>query len=206
MVAVGSRVALVTGSVSLDVAAAAGGQVLAHPFTHPHHAAALGVSNTRRQLEVRAVLSTTTLGLAGSVHGDTTISNATRGTVGTVAYLIYNNDKCSSTGLTATLGSVKLTNGAVPNSPSWTAAGPVGTYYFVAAYSGDASDQAAVSGCAAAPVTVSSSSPSRVASPAPTTTTTTQPPAPTTTTTQPPAPTTTTTPRRGGGGGGGGSN
>ena len=205
VVTVGSQVALVAGSVSLGAVAAAG-QVVAHHSTHPHYPVALEASRTKRQPEVRAVPSTTSLGLAGSVHGDATISNATRGTGGTVTYLIYNNDTCSSTGLTATLGSVKLTNGAVPNSPSWKAAGPAGTYYFVAAYSGDARDQAAVSGCAAAPVTVSSSSPSRVVSPAPTTTTT-QPPAPTTTTTRPPAPTTTTTVRRwrGGGGGRGGS-
>ena len=191
VVTVGSQVALVAGSVSLGAVAAAG-QVVAHHSTHPHYPVALEASRTKRQPEVRAVPSTTSLGLAGSVHGDATISNATRGTGGTVTYLIYNNDTCSSTGLTATLGSVKLTNGAVPNSPSWKAAGPAGTYYFVAAYSGDARDQAAVSGCAAAPVTVSSSSPSRVVSPAPTTTTT-RPPAPTTTTTRPPTPTTTTT-------------
>jgi hypothetical protein len=154
VVTVGSQVALVAGSVSLGVATAAGGQVAAHPFTHPSHTAAVVASNLKHQSEVRAVLSTTSLALAGSVHGDATISNATRATVGTVTYLIYNNDTCSSSGLTATLGSVKVANGAVPNSPNWTAVGPAGTYYFVAAYSGDANNDASRSGCNSDPLTV----------------------------------------------------
>jgi HD-GYP domain-containing protein (c-di-GMP phosphodiesterase class II) len=215
VVAVSSQVALVAGSVSLGTVAAAG-QVVAHHFDHPHYHVALETSRTKRRPEVVAVLSTASLGVAGNVHGGATISHATRDAGGTVTYYVYSNETCSSTGLIATLGPVKLKNGSVPNSPYWTAAGPAGTYYFVAAYSGDANDQAAVSGCAEAPVTVSSSSPSQVVStspvkpsnptsqPAPTTATTTlitptttttaQPPAPTTTTTaKPPAPTTTTT-------------
>ena len=189
VVAVSSQVALVAGSVSLG-AVAAGGQVLAHDSTHLNYPVALEASHTKHQPEVVVLLSTPSLGVAGSVHGSATISNATRDAGGTVTYHVYSNETCSSAGLIATLGPVRLTNGAVPNSPNWTAAGPAGTYYFVAAYSGDASDQAAVSECAEAPVTVSSSSPSQVVStlpakpgnptsqPAPTTTTTAQRPAP----------------------------
>ena len=186
VVVVGSQVALVAGSVSLGAVAAAG-QVVAHHSTHPHYIVAPEASRTKRQPEVVAVLSTTSLGVAGNVHGDATISHATRDTGGTVTYYVYRNNTCSSTGLVATLGPVKLTDGTVPNSPNWTAAGPAGTYYFVAAYSGDASGKVAASGCNAAPVTVSSASPTQplstpLANPG-------IPPAPTTTTTQPPDPT-----------------
>ncbi len=152
VVAVSSQVALVAGSVSLG-AVAASGQVLAHHPTHPHYPVALEASRTKPQPEVAAVLSTTSLRVAGNVHGGATISHATRDTGGTVTYSVYGNDSCSSTGLVATLGTVKLTDGAVPNSPNWTA-GPAGTYYFVAAYSGDASDDASRSTCNSNPITV----------------------------------------------------
>src|ERR1017187_2759954 len=152
VVAVGSQVALVAGSVSLG-AVAASGQVVAHHFTHPHYTVALEDPRTKRQPEVVAMLSTTSLGVAGKVHGGATISHAARDTGGTVTYDIYSNDRCSSTGLVATLGPVTLTNGAVPTSPNWTA-GPAGTYYFVAVYSGDASDHASRSGCNSDPITV----------------------------------------------------
>jgi hypothetical protein len=153
VVVVGSQVALVAGSVSLGAVAAAG-QVVAHHSTHPHYIVAPEASRTKRQPEVVAVLSTTSLGVAGNVHGEATISHATRDTGGTVTYYVYRNNTCSSTGLVATLGPVKLTDGTVPNSPNWTAAGPAGTYYFVAAYSGDASDDASRSGCNSNPITV----------------------------------------------------
>jgi len=153
VVAVSSQVALVAGSVSLGAVAAAG-QVVAHHSTDPHHLVALEASRTMRQPEVVAVLSTTTLGIAENVHGGATITNATRDTGGTVTYDVYRNGSCSSTGLIATLGTVKLTDGTVPNSSNWTAPGPAGTYYFVAAYSGDASDEASRSGCNSNPITV----------------------------------------------------
>ena len=152
VVAVSSQVALVAGSVSLGTVAAAG-QVVAHHSTNPHYAVALEASRTKRQPEVVAVLSTTSLGVAGNVHGGATISHATRDTGGTVTYYVYRNNTCSSTGLIATLGTVKLTDGAVPNSPNWTT-GPAGTYYFVAAFSGDASDDASRSACNSDPITV----------------------------------------------------
>jgi len=152
VVAVSSQVALVAGSVSLG-AVAASGLVVAHHPTHPHYPVALEDSRTRSQSEVVAVLSTTSLDIARNVHGGAKISNATRDTGGTVTYYVYRNDSCSSTGLVATLGTVKLTDGAVPNSPNWTA-GPAGTYYFVAAYSGDASDDASRSACDSNPITV----------------------------------------------------
>src|ERR1019366_6593466 len=85
VVAVGSQVALVAGSVSLG-AVAAGAQALAHHSTNPHYSVALEASHKRRQPEVVAVLSTTPLRVAGSVHASATISPATRDTGGTVTY------------------------------------------------------------------------------------------------------------------------
>jgi putative nucleotidyltransferase with HDIG domain len=193
VVAVSSQVALVAGSVSLGAVAAAG-QVVAHHSPHPHYLGAIAAPRTKDQPEVVAVLPTSTLGVAASLNAGATISHATQDTGGTVTYYVYRNNTCSSAGLIATLGTVKLTDGTVPDSPNWTA-GPAGTYYFVAVYSGDARDNVAVSGCGAAPVTVSSfSSIQPVSVPLANPGTPTSQPAPTTTTMKPPAPATTTTP------------
>jgi hypothetical protein len=74
---------------------------------------------------------------------------------------VYDNATCTSGGggLIATLGPVTVTNGAVPDSPIWTATGTAGTYYFVASYSGDANNTAAVGGCGAEPITVTQNAP-----------------------------------------------
>ena len=71
-------------------------------------------------------------------------------------YSVYDNATCASGdgGLITTLGPVTVANGTVPASPSWTATGTAGTYYFVASYSGDTDDHAAASGCGAEPITV----------------------------------------------------
>jgi HD-GYP domain-containing protein (c-di-GMP phosphodiesterase class II) len=225
VVAVSSQVALVAGSVSLGAVAAAG-QVVAHDSNHPHYLVAPEASRSKHQPETVAdvttiaiQLSATTSAIGGEIHASAAITSTDLGAEGTVTYDVYRNKTCSSTGLVATLGTVTVTNGAVPDSPNWTAAGPTGPYYFVADYSADASGKVAVSGCAAAPITVSSASPTQpvatpvanpvgpsprptpttspTQSPTPTTTTTQSPSpksaTPTTTTTQSPTPTTTTT-------------
>jgi HD-GYP domain-containing protein (c-di-GMP phosphodiesterase class II) len=148
-----SQVALIAGSVSLGAVAAAG-QVEAHHSPHAHYPVALAAPRAKRQPEVVAVLSTTSIGVAGNVHGGATISHATRDTGGTVTYDVYRNNSCSKSSLVATLGPVSVTNGVVPDSPNWTAAGPAGVYYFVAAYGGDASDDASTSGCSSNPIRV----------------------------------------------------
>ena len=106
-------------------------------------------------------LSATTVAVGGSVYDTAVLSGGASNAGGTVTYLVYDNDTCASGsgGLVTTLGPVSVTNGSVPDSPDWTPTA-AGAYYFVASYSGDASDTTAVSGCAAEPLTVSPDQPS----------------------------------------------
>jgi len=113
------------------------------------------------QPSVSTQLSAPTVAIGGSVSDTSTLSGASAGASGTVTYLVYDNDTCSSGsgGLAATLGPVTVTNGSVPNSPDWTATGTAGTYYFVASYSGDANNLMATSGCGSEPIAVTPDTP-----------------------------------------------
>ena len=106
-------------------------------------------------------LSSATVAIGGSVDDTSALSGASAGASGTVTYFVYDNDTCSggSGGLVATLGPVSVTAGSVPDSADWTATGTVGTYYFVASYSGDANNLTATSGCATEPITVTPDNP-----------------------------------------------
>ena len=101
-------------------------------------------------------LSATTVSLGGTVYDTATLAGATPGAAGTVTYSVYSGSTCS--GLITTLGPLSVTNGSVPNSPTWTATS-AGTDYFVASYSGDPNNTSAVSGCGADPITVTTTSP-----------------------------------------------
>jgi len=153
VVAVGSQVALVAGSVTLG-AVAAGAQLSAHSPSPPDRPATVTAALVERQPEVMTVHSEHSMGPAGRVRGDATIANVSPNADGTVTYFVFNNDACASNGISATLGPVKVKRGEVPNSPFWRPTGPAGTYYFVAAYSGDAHDHAARSGCNSDPIAV----------------------------------------------------
>jgi putative nucleotidyltransferase with HDIG domain len=150
VLAVGSQVALVAGSVSLATVAA-GAQLAVHHPTPPERPAAVTAALVKRQPEVVTVLSQQA---TGRVRGDATVTNAAPDAGGTVTYFVFNNGACASNGLSATLGPVDVKGGEVPNSPLWRSTGPAGTYYFVADYSGDANDDAARSGCNSDPITV----------------------------------------------------
>ena len=102
-------------------------------------------------------LSASSVAIGGSANDSATLSAATAGAGGTVTYTVYSTSTCS--GVVATLGPVTVTNGAVPNSPNWTATVAAGTYYFVANYSGDANNTAAQSGCGAEAITVNTNAP-----------------------------------------------
>jgi hypothetical protein len=106
-------------------------------------------------------LSATSVAIGGSVYDTATLSGASANAGGSVTYSVYNNATCTSGGggLITALGPVTVTSGTVPDSPNWTATGTAWTYYFVASYSGDANNTAAVSGCSAEPITVSQDSP-----------------------------------------------
>ena len=101
-------------------------------------------------------LSMTTVTLGGTVYDAATLAGATTGAGGTVTYRVYSSTSCA--GLITTLGPLTVTNGSVPNSPTWTATS-AGTYYFVASYSGDTNNSPAVSGCGAEPIDVTTTSP-----------------------------------------------
>ena len=153
VIVVGTQVALVAGSVTLGAVVAGAHLSGRHP-TPPDLPAAVTAALVKRQPEVVTTLSERSIGLAGRVRGDATIANASPHARGTVTYFIFNNAACASKGLRATLASVNVKGGEVPNSANWNVTGPAGTYYFVAAYSGDANDEAARSGCNSDPIAV----------------------------------------------------
>jgi uncharacterized repeat protein (TIGR01451 family) len=70
---------------------------------------------------------------------------------GTVTYTVYSDSACAT--VFGDAGTVNVTNGSVPNSNPVTFTAP-GTYYWKAAYSGDANNEAAVSTCTDETVTV----------------------------------------------------
>ena len=106
-------------------------------------------------------LSASSVSIGGSAYDTAILSGGSANASGSVTYSVYDNAMCASGGggLIADLGPVTVTSGSVPASPSWTATGTAGTYYFVASYSGDANDTAATSGCGAEPITITQNSP-----------------------------------------------
>jgi hypothetical protein len=102
--------------------------------------------------------SAPSVSIGGSLYATATLSGDTPSAGGTVTYSIYSSANCS--GLISTLGAVTVTNGSVPDSPSWAAVGPAGTVYFVVSYSGDVNNASAVSGCGSDPVSVNQNAPS----------------------------------------------
>jgi HD-GYP domain-containing protein (c-di-GMP phosphodiesterase class II) len=150
MVAAGSQVAIVAGSMALGTVAA-GGQALVHAHSNVD-ASPASMLQVQYDPIVTASLSTSLLERRGVVRGSAEISNAAANASGTMTYLVYGNDGCSGTPV-VTLAPVNVTNG-VANSSSWSMAGRSGTYYFVASYSGDASDKSSISGCGANPFEV----------------------------------------------------
>jgi hypothetical protein len=131
------------------------------------HAAAGGcgaepITVTQNFPAITTQLSATSVAIGSTAFDTALLSGASANAGGSVTYSVYDNATCVSGGggLIATLGPVTITNGSIPNSAVWTAAGAPGTYYFVASYSGDADNTATTSGCAAEPLTVTQDSPS----------------------------------------------
>jgi hypothetical protein len=89
-------------------------------------------------------LSSPLLTTGGSAYDTATLSGETATAGGTVTYTAYSNSSCSTGARSA--GTVTVTNGSVPSSDrlSFPAAG---TYYWQAAYSGDAKNSPSVSPC-----------------------------------------------------------
>ncbi|MGD0834567.1 MAG: hypothetical protein ABSA40_09135 [Candidatus Dormibacteria bacterium] len=114
---------------------------------------------------ITTTLSSGSIALGSAAHDSATLHGQTSKAGGTVTYEVYTEDTngtCSSpatTQINAQPGSVTVSNGSVPNSPAVTF-NQVGTYYWQASYSGDASNKPAVSACGAEVLTVQKRSPS----------------------------------------------
>jgi hypothetical protein len=80
---------------------------------------------------------------AATAYDTATLSGATATAGGTVTYTVYTNSSCTAGARPA--GTVTVTNGQVPksNTLSFTS----GTYYWIAAYTGDANNNAVSSTC-----------------------------------------------------------
>src|SRR5581483_3969732 len=88
-----------------------------------------------------------------AVSGQATLSGATPAAAGTITYGVYSDSACTALVAALTPAANAVANGAAPASLAYTAAA-AGTYYFQAAYSGDASNSAASSDCASGQLTV----------------------------------------------------
>src|SRR5205807_2586977 len=77
---------------------------------------------------------------------------------GTITWKLYENEECKGT--PAAEDSIAVTNGnATYETPKGATLGSVGTYYWVASYSGDHNNSATKSGCEAEPVEVTPAGP-----------------------------------------------
>jgi hypothetical protein len=89
---------------------------------------------------------------AGSTDYTATLAGATADAGGHVTYSVYSDPTCTT--LVQTAGTVLVFNGHVPGS--FVATFPTaGTYYWQAAYTGDANNAPAVSDCSSEVLTVS---------------------------------------------------
>jgi putative nucleotidyltransferase with HDIG domain len=150
-----SQVALVAGSVAI-AAVAAGGHATIHVGTpSPTRAVTAGLSSKIIGVDVYP----SRIQVAGVVHATAEITDMPEKTNGAVTYYVYNNQTCSvpDGGRVATLGPVATHAGIVPGSPSWTATS-VGSFYFVAVYSGQPGKSVS-SKCGAGPVMVMAKKP-----------------------------------------------
>jgi len=106
---------------------------------------------------IATVLSATSAAIGELVHDSATLSGATANAGGTVTYTVYSDDQCTTS--VADGGTKTVTNGTVPDSDSVTF-NAAGTFYWQAAYSGDANNDPATSACQSEIVTVNKNSPS----------------------------------------------
>ena len=93
---------------------------------------------------LKLTLSTHSVTVGGSAYASAVLDKATSAASGTVTYTVYSDETCTSNPLAA--GTVTVTDGGVPDSntlPFDTA----GTFYWQAAYSGDAANAPATSDC-----------------------------------------------------------
>jgi len=111
---------------------------------------------------ISTVLNATSITVGGADIDTATFSPdfVPGGTNGEVTYLVYDNNGCTGTAV-QTDGPFPIDEGTgdIPNSDSLTFAS-AGTFYWVASFSGDGSNNPAESGCADEPLTVNQANPS----------------------------------------------
>jgi len=106
---------------------------------------------------IATVLSDTSVAIGTAVHDSATLSGATANAGGTVTYTVYSDSSCTTS--VASGGTKTVTNGVVPDSDS-VSFNSAGTFYWQAAYSGDANNDPATSACTSEIVTVNPNAPS----------------------------------------------
>ncbi|MDQ4490884.1 hypothetical protein RBS60_11830 [Sinomonas sp. ASV486] len=93
---------------------------------------------------IATTLSATTITAGSSAHDSATLSGASANAGGTVTYSVFSDNACSVK--VSDAGTVTVTAGSVPNSNDVTF-NTAGTYFWQAAYSGDANNNGATSPC-----------------------------------------------------------
>ncbi len=105
---------------------------------------------------VSTSLSPSSIAIGSSTHDTATLSGATASAGGSLTYSYYTNSSCTTGAVSLT--PVTVTNHLVPNSSSVTFTAP-GTYYWQAAYTGDANNNSAHSTCTSEQLTVTKAHP-----------------------------------------------
>jgi len=108
------------------------------------------------QTNINTTLSATSVPIGTTVHDSATLDGATGNAGGTVTYTVYTNDQCTQGAQDA--GTVTVTNGVVPDSNGITF-NSAGTFYWQAAYTGDANNNASISVCTSETLVVNPNSP-----------------------------------------------
>ena len=104
-----------------------------------------------------AISLSETAGIPGdTVHASASLSGVTAGAGGTVTYTVYNDSACANS--FAGAGTKTVTNGVVPDSNA-VQFSIAGTYYWQAAYSGDAQNAGATSACQSGSLVIGQQSP-----------------------------------------------
>jgi hypothetical protein len=101
-------------------------------------------NHTKNNPTIATTLSATSVPIGTAVHDSSALTGASATAGGTVTYTVYTNDTCTAGAVAA--GTVTVTNGVVPDSDAITF-NNAGTFYWQAAYSGDANNNSATSPC-----------------------------------------------------------
>ena len=143
----GSGTTATPSGATVNITMAVGGSV---DCTYTNH--------TNLSPTITTMLSATApVAIGTAVHDSATLSGATANAGGTVTYTVYTDDQCSNV-LTGA-GTKTVTNGVVPDSDPVTF-NNAGTFYWQAAYSGDANNNPATSVCQSEIVVVNKNAPS----------------------------------------------